>query len=427
MYHVLLTILLLSAPLNHSLGTDNNNWTTSTTPLEINEISRLLPGGKIYNLHFFEDIDQWINGLSDNILNKEVLEDSLLHKLIPFFLILMLGFVITIVFILLVFFIIKISRYRRDRKRLYIGRQYQYLLTDYLINKPEYNIPRFPGLQFDSRKKILISHLYELGKSLYGKKQYKLQHLYDSNNFNPFIIRKIRSGSWFVKAIYLQYLSTLPFRKCTIKNLSRFTRSKNPQVRLYSQVAHISQCPDRAFSFLEGYPYILTDWDQLNLYETMLNNSIPVPDPYSYLQSGNSSVVIFCLRLIRWYYLKKKSHEELLRLIFHPNRKIRLETYITLMELRIRGLEDIFIYHYGRESKDVEKTMIDYFGGNKRITSQMLHELLLIENDPDLRMYLLGSYYNQSFNSRKEIMRLREQTEDDALRSMCDHVIENTF
>lgn len=425
-YHFLLIILLLSTPLNLS-SSDNSHFSYLISKPDVQKAVQSFTTSKIRDTNFLKDIYQWISDLSENIRSKEEVRDSALRGFIPFFIIFVFGFGIAIVFMVLSFFLIKIRRYKKDRKRLYIEHQYQNLLIDYFINQTKYNVPRFPGLKFDSRKQNLFFQLYKLGKNFSGKKQQKLRYLYESKNLHPFIIKKIRKGSRFVKALYLEYLSMLPFAKGKIKNLYKLTRSKNPQVRLYSQLTYINQYPDSAFSFLEGYPYILTDWDQLNLYDTMLHNSLPVPDLYPYLQSGNHSVIVFCLRLIRWYYLKKGKEEELLQLINHSNPRIRLEAYTTLVELHIKALEEIFLYYYRNESKEIKKIMIDYFSKNKKFNRQLLHEFIQIENDQELLMYLLGSYYNQSFNSRKDIIQLREMSADASIRSMCDSITENTF
>jgi len=426
MPNFLFILFLLSIPFNLT-NSEEPHFSSLRTKHELQESVQSLPSSKIGDTNFLKDTYQWITNLSEKIRNREEIRESSLEGLIPFFIILVFGFGIAILFMVLSFFLIKIRRYKKDRKHLYIEHQYQNLLVNYYVNQTKYNLPRFPGLKLDSRKETLFYQLYKLGKNFYGKKQQKLQYLYENKNLHPFIIKKIRRSSWSVKALYLEYLSMLPFAKGKIKNISKLTKSKNPQVRLYSQLTYMTQYPELSFSFLDKYPYILTDWDQLNLYDTMLNNSLPVPDLYPYLQSENPSVIIFCLRLIRWYYLKKGKEEELLQLIYHSNPQIRLETYTTLTELHVKRLEEIFLFYYQNESKEIKKTMIDYFRKNKKFNQQLLHDFIEIENSQELLMYLLESYYNQSFNSRKHIMQLREKSADAAIRSMCASIIKNTF
>ncbi len=426
MYNLLFIILLVSASFNLS-NSGNYNFYSLNSDHEIQVPVQSLSSSKIRDTNFLKDIYQRITNLSENIRSREEIRDSPLQGFIPFFIILVLGFSIAILFMVFSFFLIKIRRYKKDKKLLYIKHQYQNLLIDYYVNQTKYNIPSFPGLKFDSRKKIIFYQLYKLGKNFYGEKQQKLRYLYENKNLHPFVIKKIRNGSWFIKALYLEYLSMLPFAKGRIKNLHKLTRSKNPHVRLYSQLTYISQYPDLAFSFLNRYPYILTDWDQLNLYNTMLHNSLMIPDLYPYLQSHNPSVIIFCLRLIRWYYLKKGKEEELLKLINHSNSQIRLETYTTLVELHIKELEEIFLFYYLNESKEIKKTMIDYFRKNKKFNQQLLDDFIHIEKDRELLMYLLETYYNQSFNSRKHIMKLREESTDESIRYMCNSIIKNTL
>jgi len=357
--------------------------------------------------------------------NDSFTRNSLFYKLVPVFTFLMVIFVLSIIVIMILVFSIKYYRFYQQKRKRKIWELYKEILISYLNEQNELDVPYFPGLHRDANKRILIEQLYELAYIIYGRMQIKLRYVYRDNNLQPYLLKKIRTGAWPIKALYLKYLSIRPFRGEMLINLSKLTESSNPEVRLYSQLAYISQYSDQALSFLEGYSHILTEWDQMNLYETMIHNSIPLPDLYEYLRSGNESVIVFALRLIRWYYLKSKNTEVLLRLIDHHNEQIRLETYKTIVELRIQGIDDIFRYYYLNETQAVKKVMIDYFIGKKKLRKQMYHEILEVETDNTMLFYLLESFYNQSLNNQQEVRALRDQTEDQSIRSMCHHIIEN--
>lgn len=368
-----------------------------------------------------ERLDRLITRRSSDSFTR----NSLFYKLVPVFTFLMVIFILSIIVIIILVFSIKYYRYYKLRKRRKTWELYKEILISYLNEQNELDVPYFPNLNKPNNKRILIEQLYELANIIYGRKQIKLRFLYRDNNLQPYLLKKIRTGPWPIKALYLKYLSIRPFRGEMMINLSKLTESSNPEIRLYSQLAYISQYSDQALSFLEGYSHVLSEWDQMNLYETMIHNSIPIPDLYEYLRSGNESVIVFALRLIRWYYLKNRNSEALLRLIDHPNEQIRLEAYKTIVELRIQGVDDIFRYYYLNESQAVKKVMIDYFIGKKKLRKQMYQEILEIETDNTMLFYLLESFYNQSLNNQQEVRSLRDQTEDQSIRSMCHHIIEN--
>jgi len=165
----------------------------------------------------------------------------------------------------------------------------------------------------------------------------------------------------------------------------------------------------------------------MNLYETMIHNSIPIPDLYQYLHSDNISVVVFALRLIRWYYVKAREPEVLLHFIYHTDHQVRLEAYKTIVDLNIRGVEDIFRYHYLKESVAVKKVMIDYFERNKKLSKALYQEILELESDREMLFYLLQSLHNQSFNSQEELHSILKETQDPAIQAMCRHIIENAY
>ena len=357
--------------------------------------------------------------------NDSFTRNSLFYKLVPVFTFLMVIFVLSIIVIMILVFSIKYYRFYQQKRKRKIWELYKEILISYLNEQNELDVPYFPNLNHTVNKRVLIEQLYELANIIYGRKQIKLRYLYRDNNLQPYLLKKIKTGSWPIKSLYLKYLSIRPFRGEMVINLSRLTESANPEIRLYSQLAYISQYSEQALSFLKGYPHRLSEWDQMNLYETMIHNSIPIPDLYEYLQSGNESVIVFALRLIRWYYLKSKNPENLLRLIDHSNEQIRVEAYKTIVELKIRGVDDIFRYYYLNETPAVKKVMIDYFVERKNLRKQMYHEILDIETDNNMLFYLLESFYNQSLNNQQEVINLRDQTEYQSIRSMCHHIIEN--
>lgn len=380
---------------------------------------------EIKKMGLFEELNEFLDQRLSRSSGGSFRNNSLFYKLIPVFSFLMIVFIVSIVAIMILVFSVKYYRYYRYKKRKKIWALYKEILISYLNEQNETDVPYLPNLDHTTNKEILIEQLFELANVIYGRKQIKLRYLYRDNNLQPYLIKKIRRGTWPIKSVYLKYLSIRPFRGEMLVNLSRFNESSNPQVRLNSQLAYISQYSDQALSFLKGYSHTLTEWDQLNLYETLIHNSIPVPDLYEFLQSGNESVIVFALRLIRWYYLKSRNPEDLLRLINHSNEQIRLEAYKTIVELKVRGVDDLFRYYYLNETPAVKKVMIDYFVRKKQLRKQMYREILEIETDNTMLFYLLESFYNQSLNNQQELKDLRDQTEYQSIRSMCHHIIEN--
>ena len=374
-----------------------------------------------------EDMSQTLYDYIDRYAKDASVKKSLFYRLVPFFIVLMIIFILSILAIMILIFTVKKLRYARARKRSGIWRQYRDIMMHYLNYNQEHDVPDFPGLENDFHKSILVHQLYELANAIYGKKQIKLQQLYERNNLHPYVTRRIRNGSWPIKAVYLKYLSIRPFREGAVSEFSRLTKSSNHHIRLYSQLAFISHNPDQAFAFLEGYAHTLSEWDQMNLYETMIHNSIPIPDLYQHLHSDNHSVIVFILRLIRWYYVKAREPEVLLHFIYHPDHQVRLEAYKTIVDLNIRGVEEIFRYHYLKESTAVKKVMIDYFEKNNKLSKGLYQEILELENEKEMIFYLLQSLYNQSFNSQDELRAIREESHDPSIRVMCNHIIENAY
>ncbi|GEM_PF-1419785 len=433
--HPFLTLIMLlgmiySTPACHPHLSGGVTLSSTTTfmlnrPEGTADVARQQPSPKKEGL--FDRIKQSIYSQIERYSKDPFVKKSLFYRFVPLFVVLMFAFIISIVTIMLVVLVVKLRRYRQNKKWQRIWHLYRHILIRYLTHNPEEEVPDFPGLNKATHKKVLIRQLYQLANDIYGRKQLKLQHVYETKKLHGFIIRKIRRGTSVERTLYLKYLSIRPFKTGPAQKLFKFVRIANPRVRLYSQLAFISQYPYQAFSFLEDYPYSLTEWEQLNLYASMLHNSIPIPELYHYLDASNPTVVIFTLRMIRWYYVMPKDRERLLQLIDHPGGQIRLEAYKTIVELNMKAVGDVFRYHYLNETTEVKKVMVDYFVKNKQLTREIYQPVLELETDPEMVFYLLEALYNQNYKSQQEVVAMRDETRDSTVYSMCQHIIENAY
>ena len=87
------------------------------------------------------------------------------------------------------------------------------------------------------------------------------------------------------------------------KRIIRYVNSNNDTLRMEAQIAmvRLSYFKENPFLFLDYLKHDFSLWEQITLHELMVEANMKVPDFGQWLYSDNSSVSMFCLRMIREY------------------------------------------------------------------------------------------------------------------------------
>jgi len=96
----------------------------------------------------------------------------------------------------------------------------------------------------------------------------------------------------------------------------------------------------KGLDFLNDLEWSLSEWDQIQLLEVLhrLENQ-QLPNITPWLRSKNDSVVIFALKLLK-YYSQYEGKTEFLELLNHKNDNIRLKTIELLKEFDFKDAKD---------------------------------------------------------------------------------------
>jgi hypothetical protein len=88
----------------------------------------------------------------------------------------------------------------------------------------------------------------------------------------------------------------------------------------------------------------------------MIRQSLPVPEFKKYLSSKNASVVRFSLKMIQMY--DQEVEGELIHLLTHKSKTVRLEAVITIRALRKNDLVSELAHRYHHEVKIIKVEII---------------------------------------------------------------------
>jgi HEAT repeat protein len=203
---------------------------------------------------------------------------------------------------------------------------------------------------------IAINELITAKKNLTGKAAENLVKIYEQLKLNEISENKLSSKKWHKKIQGVQELYLMNQHKHFLK-IYRLTNSKNNYLRAEAQTAIIHMAGYNGLRFLNILDWPLTNWHQTQMLENLSSFTFKEQDAQiiRWLQSKNSTVVIFALRLIALH-----KQFQLLDNVFtctqHEDEIVRQEAIATLVE--IPGLETgnllTQLYHKETENNQLQ-------------------------------------------------------------------------
>lgn len=296
-----------------------------------------------------------LNDFSCIIVNKESLsQDVFLHYYIALiFLFIVLCFIsINVLFIVLV--MRRIIKFRKEitnaAKEEYIQQQViQYLYTDRQAETLE-NLRHEP-------KKVVIDQLLALYVDIIGNKADLVRQLFFQLKLDEYVYLRCNNYYWHVRVKYMDIASIMKIR--TVKDIAqKYIHSSNPLMRSCAIKAYLNLDLKHSFDYLHEFKKTISEWNQINLYQLVVRQSIPVPSFYQYLSSDNPTVVCFALKMIQLNIQTDGSREALLRLLQHPASSVRKEAIITMRILYVTEAVAPLISMYKDEDEVVRMEII---------------------------------------------------------------------
>jgi hypothetical protein len=222
------------------------------------------------------------------------------------------------------FLVILINRQIQTRKRLRdrnLKQEYQEQLADFLFND-EVETIEIKGINNKINRQIFIDELRFLHSNLYGETASKLRDLYFNMGLHKDSLRKVYSRRWHTKSKGFREVAQLDVKDAN-DYIAGFTNSKNPIIRVEAQVAMVKLAEEEPLGFLDNLTYEMSDWEMINIYDTLIYHQINIDSFEPWLDSENNSVVIFALRMIM-LFKHVQSIPRVRQLLFHEEPQIRL-------------------------------------------------------------------------------------------------------
>lgn len=183
-------------------------------------------------------------------------------------------------------------------------------------------------------REVLTSVLMDLRKDVSGKVQMELIRMYQDLELHKDAYAKLNSWRWELVSKGIYELTQMEV-KDSYTVITKFINDKRATIRKQAEIATVSLNDEGINYFLDHTRFKISEWQQLKLLDVVRNKKDYVPPPFRlWLTSKNNHVVLFSLRLIK-YYNQNDASASLIRLLRHKNNQIKKEAIFCIRDFHV--------------------------------------------------------------------------------------------
>jgi HEAT repeat protein len=249
--------------------------------------------------------------------------------------------------ILLIIILLNRTRMEREQKlRQFLLEKYQSLIVEYLYGDV---VPdEFLKIASDDfRRQVLIDQIIDVSINLKGDTGEKLTRLYNQLGLDKDSIRKAYSRKWHHKVKGFRELAFMNNREAN-KEIYKALNSPNEILRMEAQIALVRLSGENPFLFLSELKRPFSLWEQITLYELLVQHTLPVPAFSQWLDSPNPTVIMFALRMVR-EYKQKESEPEVVNVLSHQESRVKHLAIEVAGDLDMRSTLEVMKKMYKNE------------------------------------------------------------------------------
>ncbi len=179
-------------------------------------------------------------------------------------------------------------------------------------------------LKDDFKRRTISEILLELRKDVSGAAQKKLFELFQDLELHQDSYKKLESWRWEVISSGIQELTRMEVEEA-YSFLTKFINDKRTTIRKQAEIAVVTLNSEGIGYFLDSTRHKISEWQQLKLIEVLSNKTDFIPPSFkAWLVSKNKYVVLFALRLIK-YYDQNNAGSSIVELVKHRDNQIKQE------------------------------------------------------------------------------------------------------
>ena len=224
----------------------------------------------------------------------------------------------------------------------------------------------------DFDRKVLTEILLDLRKDLSGQSQQVLMNLYKDLGIHNDAFEKLTSRRWQIISKGILELTAMEVMEAYML-IVKFINHKQSTIRKQAEIAVVTLQEEGISYFLDNTKYKISEWQQLKLLDVLRHKPNFKPPHFSlWLTSNNTHVVLFALRLIK-YYRQSNAEQSIITLLKHKKKDIQCEAIDCIKEFYFVNALPTLKLVYPKAPLQVKISILDAIG---EIGSQLDIEFL---------------------------------------------------
>lgn len=205
---------------------------------------------------------------------------------------------------------------------------------------------------------VLTAVLLDLRKDVTGKTRTELLRVYQDLELHKDAYKKLGSWRWEIISKGIYELTQMEV-KDSYSLITRFINDKRATIRKQAELATVSLMPEGINYFLDHTKYKISEWQQLKLLDVVRNKIDYEPPPFRlWLTSKNNHVVLFALRLIK-YYNQNDASASLIQLLRHKSNHIKKEAIFCIRDFHVVDAVPVLKTIFWKCTNDVKMFILE--------------------------------------------------------------------
>jgi len=213
-------------------------------------------------------------------------------------------------------------------------------------------------LKDDFNRRVLVEILLDLQKDISGDARKRLFSLYKDLGLHLDAFEKLKSWRWEIISQGIMELTKLQVEE-SYGFIKKFINHRRGVIRKQAQMATVSLKHEGIVYFLDTCKYRISEWQQLKLLDEIRNlEDFQPPRFKAWLTAKNKDVVLFSLRLIK-YYKQNDANSSLVELVKHKNDQIKTEAINCIKEFLVFEAIDTLKAVFWKCSPNIRLVLLD--------------------------------------------------------------------
>ena len=213
----------------------------------------------------------------------------------------------------------------------------------------------------DFDRQVLTEVLLDLRKDLSGQSQAVLIDLYKDLGLHNDAYNKLGSRKWQVVSSGILELTTMEVEEA-YGLIIKFINHRQSTIRKQAEIAVVNLKEEGIKYFLDNTKYKIAEWQQLKLLDVLRHKpNFNAPQFGLWLTATNTHVVLFSLRLIK-YYNQNEAEQSIITLLKHKNRDIQAEAIECIKDFHFVSALPTLKLVYPKASHDIKIAILDAIG-----------------------------------------------------------------